>query len=108
TLQLAVAFGDEQIDAIAGRRRRFLVFGNRLRLGSQLLFALVAGGEPIGQRARLVRQGLLEAEDFVAALTDVPVRLGRSGVCLLARLERRFLTEGLRVSFGLPDDSIGF
>ena len=64
-------------------------------------------GQPIGERAGLVRQRLFETPDLVAPLPLVLVRLGGSRVRLFARFERGFLAQALGVAFGLAHEPFG-
>ncbi len=106
-LQLAVPFGNQLIGACPSRSGGGFMLGDCLCFRAQILLDAIAGGEPIGQRASLVREGLFEAQDFVAPLADLPVRLGGSFVRFFASFERHFLAEGLGIPFGLPDQAVG-
>ena len=69
---------------------------------AQLLLELVGCGQAIGERARLVGEGLLEAGDFLAPVARLAARpRAISVVRFLARLELRFLAEGFGVALGL-------
>ncbi len=82
--------------------------GDGLPLRAQVLLDAVAGREPIGERAGLVRQRLFEALDLVAPLAHVRVRLGGSRMCLFPGFERGFLAQALGVALGLAHEAIGF
>ena len=106
-LQLALPIGDELFGARGGRGGALLVGGERLFARAEILFDPVGCGEAIGERARLVGEPLLEADDLLAALARLLLGFGGQLVRLFARFERRFLAKRFGVALGLLERAIG-
>jgi hypothetical protein len=108
TLQLALPLGHQLLDSHARGGSGLFLLNDRLLLGTQLLFDAIAHGQPVGQRAGLVGKRLFEAEDFLPPLLHLPLGFRGRSVRLLARFERRFLSEAFSVAFRLAAGAIGF
>jgi hypothetical protein len=107
-LQFPLAIGDELFHPRRGGRGPLLVRRQRLLARTEVLFRTVSGGETIGEGAGLIREALLQADDFLTPVARLAFRLGRKLVRFFASLERRLLSQRFRVALGLFQRSIRF
>ncbi len=110
-LQLALPLGDELLGSrVRGGRGLSRCWTSAFSRAAQLLLEPVAGGQPVGERARLVGERLLEAERFPAAgRRSCALGFGGSGVRLFARPRAPLPSGGFRrrAPPGWPD-AFGF
>ena len=98
-LQLALPLGDELLAARRGGRRPRCCVRRRAPLArAQLLFERVGGGEPVGERAGLVGERLLEARDLLPARRAPAARPRPASSCAFSRASS---AASLREAFGV-------
>ncbi len=106
-LQLALPFDDQLLGSGDRGSGGNLAVARGLLAKAQLPVEPLGLGQAIGQSAGLVRERLLEGEDFLLAGSRLGFSRRRQLMGQLTRFERGFLAERLRFALGLSGDLFG-
>jgi hypothetical protein len=100
-LQLSLPLGHQLLGARGVGRGRGFAAGDLALPRAEVLFEPIGGGEPVGQRAGLVGERLLERQDLLTPVPQLVLRLGGDLLRLFTRLDDGFLAKALGVAFRL-------